>query len=180
MRKPLRLSILAAALGVSALFVTSLVASAAISPPQFDSTAAPQGTHVSGRVSPSCSVSGLTVTCNSYQLAGVGNTNATANLSVTYSATVVCINGGGNPSDGQHQGSFTQGTSTGQLEPKNGKLTVPSLTSTPPTEQQFLAQQTCPNPNWTPTIPGGISISSFTYTLSFVGFDGAFITITGP
>jgi hypothetical protein len=56
---------------------------------------------------------------------------------------------------------------------------VPSLAATAPSEQQFLAQQTCPNPNWTPTIPGGITLSSFTYTVSFQGFSGPYITITG-
>jgi hypothetical protein len=144
----------------------------------FNPAAAPTGTHVQTG-SPTCTVSGLSVSCGSYELAGVGHTNATATLSVTYSATVVCINGGGNPSDGQHQGSFTQSTSTPQLSPKNGRLTVPALSSTAPTEQQFLAQQTCPNPNWTPTVPGGITLSSFTYTLTFQGFSGAYITITG-
>jgi hypothetical protein len=139
---------------------------------------APQGTHVQ-RGTPGCTVSpNLNVSCSSFELAGVGNTNATANLSATYSATVVCINGGGNPSDSQHQGSFTASATTGQLSPKNGRLTVPSLSVTAPTEQQFLAQQTCPNPNWTPTIPGGITLSGFTYTVSFAGFTGAYITIT--
>jgi hypothetical protein len=92
---------------------------------------------------------------------------------------VVCINGGGNPSDSQHQGTFTATSSSGTLQSKNGNLTVPSLSVTPPTEQQFLAQQTCPNPNWTPTVPGGITLSSFTYTLQFAGFSGPYITITG-
>jgi hypothetical protein len=179
MHKPLRLSILATALAASALFVTSLVASAATTT-TINPANAPTGTHFAGRTSATCEVSGLTVTCPSYQLAGVGNTNATANLSATYTATVVCINGGGNPSDSQHQGSATSTTTTPALQPKNGKLTVPSLTSDAPTESEFLAQQTCPNPNWTPTIPGGISLSSFTYTLTFDGFGGAFITITGP
>ena len=141
---------------------------------------APSGTHLQ-RGTPGCAVdSSLNVSCNSFELAGVGNTNARADLSATYSATVVCINNGDNPSDSQHQGSFTASSSTGQLSPKNGRLTVPSLSVTAPTEDQFLAQQSCPNPNWTPTIPGGISLSSFTYTVSFAGFDGAYITITGP
>jgi hypothetical protein len=140
---------------------------------------APTGTHVQTG-SPTCTVSSsLNVSCSSFELAGVGNTNARADLSATYSATVVCINAGGNPSDGQHQGTFTASATSGQLSPKNGRLTVPSLSATAPTEQQFLAQQTCPNPNWTPTIPGGITLSSFTYTVSFTGFNGAYITITG-
>jgi hypothetical protein len=159
--------------------VFALTAAASASTTTFNPANAPTGTHVQTG-SPGCTVSGLNVSCNSFELAGVGHTNARADLSTTYSATVVCINGGGNPSDSQHQGTFTTSTSTGQLSPKNGRLTVPSLSATAPTEQQFLAQQTCPNPNWTPTIPGGIQLSSFTYTLSFAGFSGPYITITGP
>jgi hypothetical protein len=158
----------------AAVIAFSTAASAATT---FNPAAAPQGTHVQTGV-PGCTVSGLNVSCSSFELAGVGNTNARADLSATYTATVVCINAGGNPSDGQHQGTFTASATSGQLSPKNGRLTVPSLSVTAPTEQQFLAQQTCPNPNWTPTIPGGISLSSFTYTVSFAGFNGAFITIT--
>jgi hypothetical protein len=76
----------------------------------------------------------------------------------------------------------TAPTTTGSLSPKNGKLTVPSLNSGPvPTNAQFEAQATCPNPNWTKHVRGGtITLSSFTYTLHFAGFTGDFITITGP
>jgi hypothetical protein len=171
----LRILLIAA---VSTVAATSAVAVAAVTT-SFNSSAAPQGTHVQTGT-PSCSVSGTTVACSSYELAGVGNANAQANLSATYSATVVCINGGGNPSDSQHQGTFTASSTTGQLSPKNGRLTVPSLSASAPSRSAFLAQQSCPNPNWTPTIPGGITLSSFTYTLDFVGFTGHFITITGP
>ncbi len=153
-------------------------ASAAITT-TFDPANAPSGTHVQ-RGTPSCAVNGLDVSCSSFELAGVGNTNAQADLSATYSATVVCINGGGNPSDSQHQGTFGASSSTGQLSPKNGRLTVPSLSVTGPSEADFLAQQTCPNPNWEPRIPGGITLSNFTYTVSFAGFSGAYLTITGP
>jgi hypothetical protein len=162
----------AAVLGVVAALLIS-VATAATNPAN-----APNGTHFKSGTA-SCSTSGTTVSCSSYTLAGVGNADATANLSANYTATVVCINGGGNPSDSQHQGSFTSSVSSGTLQPKNGNVTVPSLSATAPTEQQFLAQQTCPNPNWTPTIPGGITLSGFTYTLTFAGFSGPYITITG-
>jgi hypothetical protein len=164
------------------LLTVALLASAAVADQTttFNPSAAPGGTHlVTGTPTPTCTVTGLNVSCNSYELAGVGNTNATATLAVTYTATVVCINNGGNPSDGQHQGTFTATTSTPLLSPKNGRLTIPSLSATAPSEQQFLAQQTCPNPNWTPTIPGGITLANFTYTVTFQGFNGAFITITG-
>jgi hypothetical protein len=166
------LSVLAVALPASAASATQTTT--------FDTAAAPQGTHlVEGTPFPTCTVTGLDVSCNSYELAGVGNTDATATLSVTYAATVVCINNGGNPSDGQHQGTFTTTTSTPLLSPVNGRLTIPPLSATAPTEEQFLAQQTCPNPNWTPTIPGGITLSNFMYTVTFEGFTGAYITISG-
>jgi hypothetical protein len=162
-----------------ALAAAVAFSSAASAGTVFNAAAAPEGTHlVQGTPTPTCTVTGLTVTCNSYELAGVGNTNATADLSATYTATVVCINNGGNPSDSQHQGTFTASATSGQLSPKNGRLTVPSLSVTAPTQEEFLAQQTCPNPNWTPTIPGGITLSSFTYTVTFEGFTGAYITIT--
>jgi hypothetical protein len=176
MRRVLRLLTLPMALAAVVAFPAA--ASAAITT-TFNPANAPTGTHVQTGT-PSCTVTGLNVSCSSFELAGVGHTNAQADLSVRYSATVVCINNGGNPSDSQHQGTFTATASTGQLSPKNGRLTVPSLSATAPTVQEFLAQQTCPNPNWTPTIPGGITLSSFTYTVSFEGFSGPYITITGP
>lgn len=176
MRLKKRFVVVAALVGAIAAISAVVLAATTTT---FNPDAAPQGTHVQTGT-PTCSVSGLVVSCSTYELAGVGNTNARADLNATYTATVVCINGGGNPSDSQHQGSFDSSATTGQLSPKNGRLKVPSLSSTAPTEDQFLAQQTCPNPNWTPTIPGGISLSSFTYTLSFAGFAGSFITITGP
>jgi hypothetical protein len=174
MRKLLGLSAVLAAVAFPA-------AAQATGTPTFDPAAAPQGTHVQTGT-PSCSFGpgALDVTCSTYELAGVGNTNATATLTVTYTATVVCINNGGKPSDGQHQGTFSASSSTGSLSPENGRLTVPSLSVTAPTEEEFLAQQTCPNPNWTPTIPGGITLSSSVYTLTFEGFTGAYITIVDP
>lgn len=144
---------------------------------------APTGTHFSAGTAATCSVDSSTqlVTCSSYQLAGVGNSNATGSLDTTYSATVDCTNNGGMtvPVKSSVQ---TAPTTTGSLSPKNGKLTVPSLNSSPvPTAAQFEAAATCPNPNWTKSVRGGtITLSSFTYTLTFAGFTGPFITITGP
>jgi len=140
---------------------------------------APSGTHFKSG-SATCSVSSTgTVTCPGYTLAGVGNTNVTANLSATYTATVVCVNNGNNTSDSQHQGTFSSSATSGTLQPKNGNVTVPSLSASAPTAQQFLAQQTCPNPNWTPELASPITLTTFTYTVHFVGFSGPFITITG-
>ena len=73
-------------------------------------------------------------------------------------------------------------TTTGNLSPKNGRLFVPALNSGPvPTACDFEAQATCPNGNWTKELlDGTITLSSFIYTLHFVGFTGNYITITGP
>ena len=144
---------------------------------------APTGTHFSAGTAATCSVDPSTqlVTCSSYQLAGVGNSNATGALDTTYSATVNCTNHGGMlvPVKSSVQ---TAPTTTGSLSPKNGSLIVPSLNSGPvPSDAQFEAAATCPNGNWTKSVQGGsITLSSFTYTLHFAGFTGDFITITGP
>jgi hypothetical protein len=38
----------------------------------------------------------------------------------------------------------------------------------------------CPNPNWTAEIlASSIILESFTYTVTFKGFEGTYITITG-
>jgi hypothetical protein len=147
----------------------------------FNPAAAPSGTHVQTG-DPSCSVNGTgTVTCTAYELAGVGNINATATLSATYTATVVCRNNGGQLSDSQHQGTFPSTTGPVPLHSnKNGRLSVPLLSVSAPSTASFLAQQSCPNPEWTPEVSGSITLSSFIYTLHFEGFTGNYITITGP
>ncbi len=146
----------------------------------FNAAAAPTGTHVQTGT-PTCSVTGLTVNCSSYELAGVGNTNATATLNVTYTATVDCRNHGGQVVEVKAQ-SKTGPFTTGQLEPKNGRLSVPALSSSGvPTDQSFTSQATCPNGNWTKEVRSGTTtLTSFTYTLTFAGFNTAYITITGP
>jgi len=146
----------------------------------FDPAAAPEGTHlVTGTPMPTCTVTALSVSCNSYELAGVGNTDATATLDVTYSATVQCRNHGGNIVE-VHSQTTSVSTTSGEISPVNGRLTIPSLSATAPTEVQFEALATCSNPNWTAEIlAGSIQLASFTYTVTFEGFEGAYITITG-
>jgi hypothetical protein len=170
-------SIVAAAVlgAVAAVLVGVGVAGTSINPAN-----APNGTHFKSGTA-SCSVTSGGVSCTGFTLAGVGNTNATAQLTARYTATVVCVNNGDNTSDSQHQGSFSSSTGPVPLHPtKNGNLPVPSLSLTAPTAGDFLAQQTCPNPNWTPTLGSAITLSSFTYTLTFAGFSSPYITITGP
>lgn len=160
-------------------FAVALATPAAWAATVINPANAPNGTHVQSGT-PACQISGFTVTCSSYDLAGVGNTNANATLSATYSGTVLCTNPAGHVAPGQTQNP-TIPTSTGQLSPKNGRLTVPTLTSaTQATIEQALRQNTtCPNIKWTKSVqPGSISLVGFTYTLTFTGFNGAYITIT--
>ena len=163
-----------------ALFFTT-TAQAAITT-TFNTAAAPTGTHLqTGTIS--CSVNSSTglVSCTTYELAGVGGSDATAALNATYTATVQCQNHGGQIVEVKSQAKSAP-TSTGNLSPKNGRLSVPALSSGPvPTATQFENQATCPNGNWTKQLENGtVTLSSFTYTLQFFGFSGFYITITGP
>lgn len=155
--------------------------SLAIVGPTFNPAAAPTGTHLqSGTIA--CSVSGLTVSCTTYELAGVGNANARADLAARYEATVDCRNHGGKvvPVKASVQSAPV---STGELEPKNGRLAVPALSTggQVPSDDAFEAQAVCPNGNWTKEVQeGDPTLTSFIYTLRFIGFTGIYITITGP
>ena len=170
-------------IAVLSLLVTALAAVPALAAgtPTFNAAAAPSGTHVQTGT-PSCSfVTGTqNVTCSSFELAGVGNVDATATLTTVYSATINCTNRGGNLVE-VHNQAVTTSTTTGEISPVNGRLTVPSLTSDTPTAAEILEQADCPNPNWTPSVaPGSITLVSSTYTVTFEGFTGAYITIIDP
>jgi len=163
-----------------ALFFTT-TAQAAITT-TINPNAAPTGTHLqTGTIG--CSVDSSTglVSCSTYELAGVGGSNATAALNATYTATVQCRNNGGQIVEVKSQAKAAP-TTTGSLSPKNGRLSVPALNSGPvPTATQFENQATCPNGNWTKELEAGtVALSNFTYTLQFFGFTGFYITITGP
>jgi hypothetical protein len=57
---------------------------------------------------------------------------------------------------------------------RNGQLRVTAQSVSP-----FDAPQVCPNPNWTPSIRGGVvTLETFTYTLTFDGFSSPYITIS--
>jgi hypothetical protein len=162
------------------LFFTTTAQAAVVT--TFNASAAPTGTHLqTGAIG--CSVDSSTglVSCTAYELAGVGNADATATLNATYTATVQCRNHGGQIVDVKSQAKSAP-TTTGKLRPKNGRLDVPALSSGPvPSASAFESQATCPNGNWTKELQAGtVTLSSFTYTLQFFGFTGAYITITGP
>lgn len=141
---------------------------------------APQGAHfANGSSEPVCTLDGLTVRCTGTQIAGVGNTNATVTLSVTSTFTGVCHNPGVNSKVvDPFTESETTTTSSVITSTKNGRLVVPAQTATGTTSEEFLADFTCPNPLWTPEITG--TSLSYSYSLTFAGFDEPAISITGP
>ena len=146
----------------------------------------PRGAHfVTGTPTPECTVeSNQRVSCNSYEIAGVGNTNAVANLSATYTAVVDCFNPGvsnrNNPIE-SHETTFDVVQTSGLIEPKNGRLTVPALNVGPRPLSATEEASLCPNPSWKAIIrPGTIELVSFTYTVTFEGFTAPAIRITGP
>jgi hypothetical protein len=111
---------------------------------------------------PQCHVSGLTVTCDRSVIAGVGNLDAQADLVVNVSAHVDCRNHGGQIVEA-HEASVSSSSSTGQLEPKNGKLTVPQLSASGSSSPSSFP---CPNPNWTAEV-SNVQLS-WTYTIWFL------------
>lgn len=140
----------------------------------FDFTQVKSGAHLqTGEVF--CTVhDDLSVTCSTYELAGVGHTNADVRLVANYSATIECWNPGENPNNPieSHETSFSAESFITVTSTKNGRLTVPERSVSP-----FEEVQACPNPNWTPVIVD-LTLESFTYTVTFEGFTGAFITIS--
>jgi hypothetical protein len=159
------------------MLVLALSASAALAATTINPANAPSGTHLqSGAIGCAVESDGLTVSCTAFELAGVGNTNAFLSLTATYSGVVDCFNHGGNLVE-SHETKFTASNAATLTPTRNGRLRVGARSVSPDLD---LAEP-CPNPGWTPEFHAGSpTLDSFTYTLTFAGFTGAYITITGP
>ena len=144
-----------------------------------DFSNAPQGAHFAkGAGEPVCTVTGTTVTCTDTRIEGVGNTNATVELSVTSTISGVCHNPGVNSKVVEpFSESVTESTSSELTSTRNGRLLVPAQTTTGVSTEDFLADFTCPNENWDPEVTS--NVLSFEYTLTFAGFTEPAIRITG-
>ena len=142
---------------------------------------APTGAHYAQDASePVCTIDGLTISCTASEIQGVGHTNADLGLLVTYEATVRCRNHGGKIVDVKTQLVDADAFDV-DLAAKNGNLQVPSInisSTEAPSEADFLAAATCPNPNWRKLLLEGTpAISSYSYTLTFDGFMEPAITL---
>ncbi|CAG7565373.1 unnamed protein product [Fusarium equiseti] len=158
-------------LGFALLFSTAAQAASEI-------PNAPQGAHYAqGSSKPTCTLIGLTVSCTGTTIQGVGNTNAEVELVVTTTFTGTCTNKGGNLVE-----PFTKSTTTDTLATvspaENGNLQVPEQTATGTSSEDFLKTFKCPNRNWTPEAKN--PVVSYTYTLTFAGFNDPAIFITSP
>jgi hypothetical protein len=140
----------------------------------FNSANAPGSSNLKSGT-PQCVVEAgtLDVDCSAYVLSGVGNTNATTDLSATYSAIIDCRNHGGNVVE-SHETTFSSTGGQTLFPGRNGQLRVLAVSAS-----AGDVEQVCPNPNWTPEIqPGTLVLETFTYTLQFAGFSEPYITIT--
>jgi hypothetical protein len=143
-----------------------------------DPSQAPSGTHLqTGTIG--CAVgTDFAVTCSTFELAGVGHTDADVALTASYTATVDCNNPGNNRNNPieSHTTSFSASSQVTVSSGKNGRLTIPQQSVSP-----FSVVQGCPNPNWTPVIRAGtLALTRFTYTVTFEDFTSPYITVTGP
>ena len=145
---------------------------------------APSGAHYrQGFAEPVCTTStvpttgAITVNCSGTQIAGVGNTNADLLLTISGTANFVCHNPGNENIVEPHSGTVSDSTEVTLTPSRNGTLVVPAQTVSISPEEA-AEQFTCPNPNWTEEFTG-FSDLTFTYSLTFVGFDQPAILIEG-
>jgi hypothetical protein len=154
-----------------------------------DFTQVKSGAHFdqqSGSTAPVCVVSAdLSITCGdgplgtlSYQIDGVGHTNATLDLTANYTATFLCTNGGRQLVEAQTQAAEAAGTPLTISSERNGAITVPSVSITAPVHVGDTGSGSpCPNRNWTWEITS-VTLADFNYTLTFDGFTSPFISNT--
>jgi len=172
-------------LGLIAVLSTLVVAvSAPAALAQVNFANAPSGTHFrQGSVAPVCTettvptTGAVTVSCTGYTLGGVGNTNANLLLTVEGTADFVCHNPGNDNIVEPHSASVEESVEATLVPSRNGQLIVDPQSVTISPQDAADAFQ-CPNPNWREEFVG-FSDLTFTYSLTFVGFNQPAILITG-
>jgi hypothetical protein len=123
--------------------------------------------------SPTCTITqtsapSASTTCSA-TLAGLGNFDVQADLSVSGTALYQCQNGGGNTAPGQNRvliGPASSSTSFPASEIKNGNLSIttnPAVLTADPTVSGAVAG--CPNNNWTGVNPA-LTVTSITLVIS--------------
>jgi hypothetical protein len=166
--------------GVLALMALAIAAVPALAATNFNN--APSGAHYrQGSVEPVCTTSTanngtITVSCTGTQIAGVGNTNADLLLTINAQANFTCSNPGSKDNVVEPHSGFVTDSTFQTLEPsRNGTLVV-GAKSVSLSPQEAGEQFTCPNTNWTENFVGFSNVS-YTYTLTFDGFDQPAISL---
>jgi hypothetical protein len=119
-----------------------------------------------------CTDIGTQVQCSG-KVAGLGGTTFEISVAAQGTATVVCINPGGNRAPGQDTSVTVSGSSGPLPTPRNGQFryTVTSVAPGP-----LPATPTCPNDQWTPTITD-VSFTTATITLTEDGVVSDVVTV---
>ena len=109
----------------------------------------------------------------------MGNLGATETLTLNVTADVVCRNPGSKRMIVEpHSYSATDTTGPIPLEPtRNGTLVVPQISGSTSASEIDAAFQ-CPNTNWEDEVTN-VTVTGYTYTLTFNGFTQPFIVVTG-
>jgi|SRR5215207_1583023 len=119
---------------------------------------------------PTCTVSGTTVTCTGADISGVGNEPGSATLIANYTGDVTCANPGKGPNNPvEAQGTtLTAAPTTGDVNPKHGRLTLEGLTAEAPELTAAQEAELCPNPGWDATLTN-VSLVDYSYTITIGG-----------
>jgi hypothetical protein len=101
-----------------------------------------------GANAPSCTDIGTQVSCTG-KVAGLGSTTFEIHIEAEGTASVECINPGGNRAPGQDTSVTTEGTTDPLPTPRNGQYAFTVTTDSP---DPLPPTPTCPNPQWTPQV----------------------------
>jgi hypothetical protein len=118
-----------------------------------------------------CTDIGTQVRCSG-KVAGLGGTTFEITVAAQGTATVVCINPGGNRAPGQDTSVTVSGSSGPLATPRNGQFRY-TVTSVAPT---LPATPTCPNNQWTPVVTD-VAFTTATITLTEDGVISDQVTV---
>jgi hypothetical protein len=119
-----------------------------------------------------CTDIGTQVQCSG-KVAGLGGTTFEITVTAQGTASVECINPGGNRAPGQDTSVTTSGSSGPLPTPRNGQFRYTVTTVAP---GPLPATPTCPNSQWTPVITD-VAFTTATITLSEDGVISDQVTV---
>jgi hypothetical protein len=164
-------------IAVLSLMALALAAVPALAATNFNN--APSGAHYrNGFAEPVCTTNQATdtVSCTGTTIGGVGNTAATVSLRVSATANLTCTNRGGNLVE-PHSTTVTDTTTAREFPSRNGQIVIDPINERI-TAGDVTGAFTCPNPNWREDVQS-ITITGFTYKVTFDGFMAPAIRVTG-